>query len=147
MSGSTTFSIGELARRSGVKATTIRYYEGIGLVPAPCRSDGRQRRYGEAEVRRLGFIRHSRDLGFSVGAIRELLALSGQPEGSCTDIDEIAKRHVVAIDRRIEQLVALRGVLERMIEECGHGQIGDCRVMQILSDFEHLEHEEHASID
>ena len=75
-------SIGELARRSGVKVATIRYYEQAGLAPVPVRTDGRQRRYGPAAVGRLNFIRNARELGFEVSAVRELLALSEQPQPS-----------------------------------------------------------------
>jgi len=141
------FSIGDVSRRAGVKVATIRYYEEIGLMPVPSRTSGRQRRYRQAEVDRLGFIRHSRELGFSVEAIRELLALSRRPADSCTNIDEMARRHLLAIDRRIEQLVALRTVLEQMVEECGHGRVGECRVIQILADYDHRMHEEHGRVE
>lgn len=140
-------SIGELSRRTGVKSTTIRYYETIGLMPAPKRTRGMQRIYGEAEVDRLGFIRHSRELGFSVDAIREILALRVHVKGSCTNIDEIAHRHMLTIDRRINQLVELRTMLQKMVEECGHGQVGECRVIQILSDYNHHVHEKHARVE
>jgi DNA-binding transcriptional MerR regulator len=75
-------SIGILAKRTGTKVQTIRYYEQIGLMPKPGRSDGGQRRYGNDELDRLAFIRHSRELGFSLEAIRELLDLSDRPERS-----------------------------------------------------------------
>ena len=71
--------IGRLAELTGVKIPTIRFYEQNGLVPPPCRTEGRQRRYDESAVRRLHFIRHARDLGFSVEDIRQLLALSEHP--------------------------------------------------------------------
>ena len=95
-------SIGELSRRTGVKVPTIRYYEEVGLMPAPPRTAGKQRRYGPAEVDRLNFIRHARELGFEVGAIRELLAMSAQPDRSCAEVDQIARRHLSEVDRRIE---------------------------------------------
>jgi DNA-binding transcriptional MerR regulator len=63
-------SIGELSRRTGVKVPTIRYYESVALMPAPPRSEGKQRRYGKPEVSRLTFIRHARELGFEIDAIR-----------------------------------------------------------------------------
>ena len=126
--------IGELSRRTGVKVTTIRYYEGIGLMPAPARAESGQRRYRAAEVNRLNFIRHARELGFDFEAIRELLALSAQPERSCAEVDGIARRHVAAIERRIARLVALRAELQRMVDECGHGRVSDCRVIETLAD-------------
>jgi DNA-binding transcriptional MerR regulator len=127
-------SIGELAQRTGVKVPTIRYYESIGLMPSPTRSEGRQRRYEAAQVSRLNFIRHSRELGFEVDAIRELLAMSEQPEQSCAKADRIATRHLGEVERRIVQLKALRKELRRMLEECRHGRISDCRVIETLAE-------------
>lgn len=127
-------TIGELSRRTGVKVPTIRYYEQIGLMPAPARTEGKQRRYDSAELTRLNFIRHARELGFEVDAIRELLALSAQPDRSCAEVDQITRRHLVEVDRRIEQLQALRLELRRMVGECAHGQISECRIIQVLAE-------------
>lgn len=127
-------SIGELARRTGVKAPTIRYYEQAGLAPAPARTSGKQRRYGPAAVARLNFIRHARELGFEVKAVRELLTLSERPDKSCAEVDEIARRHVEQIDRRIARLAALRRELQRSLDACGHGRVGDCRVIEALTE-------------
>ena len=118
----------------GVKVPTIRYYKSIGLMPSPTRSEGRQRRYEAAQVSRLNFIRHSRELGFEVDAIRELLAMSEQPEQSCAKADRIATRHLGEVERRIVQLKALRKELRRMLEECRHGRISDCRVIETLAE-------------
>ena len=136
-------AIGELSRRTGVKVTTVRYYEEVGLMPAPPRTGGRQRRYGEAEVSRLEFIRHARDLGFEVAAIRELLQLSAQPERSCAEVDAIARHHISEVERRIGQLQALGEELRRMVDECGHGRMSECRVVQVLADHRHCEHRRH----
>ena len=70
------FSIGDLSRRTGVKVPTIRYYESMGLISSSARSEGNQRRFGQTELERLSFIRHARDLGFSLENIRELVGLS-----------------------------------------------------------------------
>jgi len=126
--------IGELARRTGVKVPTIRFYEQIGLLPQPPRTEGNQRRYGKAEVDRLNFIRHSRELGFEVDDIRGLLEMSSQPQASCHQADSIALNHLAEIDRRIASLKALRGELSRMVEECTHGRICDCRIIEVLAD-------------
>ena len=136
-------AIGELSRRTSLKVTTIRYYEEIGLMPAPLRSEGKQRRYGQDEVSRLEFIRHARDLGFEVAAIRELLALSTQPERSCAEVDAIARRHISELRRRIGQLEALGDELGRMVDECGHGRMCECRVIQVLADHRHCQHGQH----
>lgn len=126
--------IGELSRRTGVKVPTIRFYEQIGLLAAPPRTDGNQRRYGKPEVERLNFIRHSRELGFEVEDIRELLEMAASPQASCHQADSIARNHLTEIDRRIASLTALRGELTRMVEECGHGRICDCRIIEVLAD-------------
>jgi DNA-binding transcriptional MerR regulator len=126
--------IGELSRRTGVKVPTIRFYEQIGLLPSPPRTVGNQRRYGKPEVERLNFIRHSRELGFEVEDIRELLDMAASPQASCHQADSIARNHLTEIDRRIASLTALRGELTRMVEECGHGRICDCRIIEVLAD-------------
>lgn len=126
--------IGELAKRTAVKVATIRFYEQIGLLSAPPRTEGNQRRYGKAEVDRLNFIRHSRELGFEIDDIRELLAMNAEPQLSCHQADSIAQSHLSEIDRRIASLQALKGELTRMIDECGHGRICDCRIIEALAD-------------
>lgn len=127
------FSIGELARRTGVKVPTIRYYEEIGLLPSPARTEGRQRRYGEHEQARLDFIRHARGLGFEIGAIRELLALNADPSQPCAHADEIATRHLAAVEQRISQLQGLRTELRKMLKACDGGSVADCQVLESLS--------------
>lgn len=136
-------SIGELSRRTGVKAPTIRYYESVALMRPPSRSEGQQRRYSEAEVSRLTFVRHARELGFEIAAIRELLAMSERPDQSCAEADRIARRHMSEVDRRIGQLTALRAELQRMVDACGHGRVGDCRVIETLANHQHCEHPHH----
>ena len=127
-------SIGGLARRTGTKVQTIRYYEKIGIMPEPGRTEGNQRRYGEAELDRLSFVRHARQLGFSLEAIRELLGLSDQPERSCGEVDGIARRQLRHVEQRIARLDALRTELVRMIDDCEGGTVGDCRVLEVLRD-------------
>jgi DNA-binding transcriptional MerR regulator len=126
--------IGELSRLTGVKVPTIRFYEQIGLIESPPRTEGNQRRYGADEVRRLNFIRHARELGFEVDDIRELLDMSGKPQASCHQADSIARNHLSEIDRRIASLTALRSELSRMVDECHHGRICDCRIIEVLAD-------------
>ncbi|GLK67333.1 MerR family transcriptional regulator [Hansschlegelia plantiphila] len=127
-------SIGDLAAMTGTKIPTIRYYESIGLMPEPARSAGNQRAYGDRHATRLAFIRHARELGFALDAIRELLALSDDPDRSCFDADRIAKEQLVAVQRRIVRLKALETELERMLGDCRHGSIRECRVIEVLGD-------------
>lgn len=127
-------SIGTLAKRTGTKVQTIRYYEQIGLLPEPGRTAGGQRRYGDAELDRLAFVRHARQLGFSLEAIRELLDLSDHPDQSCHDADSIARRQLKQVEQRIARLDALRTELRRMIHECSGGNTADCKVLEVLRD-------------
>jgi DNA-binding transcriptional MerR regulator len=116
---------------------TIRYYEQIGLLPAPPRTEGQQRRYSKAAVARLSFIRHSRELGFDVDAIRTLVSLQDDPDQSCATADQIAKTHLVEVEKRIASLNALRDELRRMVKQCASGRVGDCRVIETLADTTH----------
>lgn len=126
--------IGELAARTGSNAETIRYYERIGLVPAPARTGSNYRDYLPGHVERLNFIRHARGLGFDIADIRSLLALGEQPDRSCGEVDTIASGHLAAVEGKIAQLERLKAELGRMLEQCRGGQIADCRVMGALSD-------------
>jgi DNA-binding transcriptional MerR regulator len=130
-------SIGVLAEETGCKVPTIRYYEKIGLMPAPIRTEGNQRRYGPAHVDRLGFIRHARELGFALDRIREILTLGDRPDRSCAEVDRIARDHLAAVDARIARLTALREELRRMVTQCGTGKVADCRVIEVLADYTH----------
>jgi len=128
-----TVTIGRLAKASNVKVTTIRYYESIGLIDPPDRSEGGQRIYDEKAVERMRFIRHARDLGFPLEAIRELIALSRNEDRSCAEVDAIARRHAADVKQRIKRLKALERELNRMIKECSVDRISDCRIMEVLS--------------
>lgn len=128
------YAIGEVSRQTGIKVPTIRYYENVGLLASPARTEGQQRRYGAVDVARLNFIRHARDLGFEISDIRELLTLSAEPERSCKEVDVIARRHLADVDRRISQLTTLRTELRRMVEECRQGRVCECRVIEALSE-------------
>ncbi|MDX6750710.1 helix-turn-helix domain-containing protein [Geminicoccaceae bacterium 1502E] len=130
----TGMAIGELARRTGTKVQTIRYYEQIGLLPEPLRTEGGQRRYGEAARRRLGFVRHARELGFGLEAIRELLDLAAAPGRDCAHADRIAKANLGDVRRKIARLQALEQELARMVEECRGGRVEECRVLEVLAD-------------
>lgn len=127
------FSIGELAARSGCKVPTIRYYEGVGLLEQSSRTEGGQRRYGEDAVRRLVFVRRSRELGFSLETIQSLIDLSRDRDRSCTEVDVIATEHLAEIEDRLQSLVAMRDALSDVIDQCRRTTILECRVIDALS--------------
>lgn len=127
-------SIGTLSRKTGTKVQTIRYYEQIGLMNKAGRTAGGQRRYFEKDLDRLAFIRHSRQLGFSLETIRELLDLSDNPAQSCADADSIARRQLKQVEQRIKRLQALKKELKRMVAECKGDSVAECKVLEVLRD-------------
>lgn len=136
-------SIGEAARLSGVKAPTIRYYEQIGLLPVPPRTEGNRRYYESEDLRRLAFIRHARELGFEVAAIRTLLMLQDDPNQPCGIADAIARARLTEVEQRIASLTALKAELEVMVEGCRHGRLAECRVIEVLADHGQCMHPHH----
>lgn len=126
-------SIGELSKRTGVKVPTIRYYEQIGMLAAPDRSCGNQRRYERQDLDQLSFIKHARDLGLSLNAIRDLIDLSAHPEQPCADADRIVEEHLTSVRDRIARLRRLEVELERIATTCKTGKVGDCSVIHALS--------------
>ncbi len=131
--------IGELSRATDTHIETIRYYERIGLLPAPHRTAANYRSYDDAHRARLSFVRHSRELGFTIEEIRSLLDLSDHPDRDCGDADRIATRHLEQVEEKIVQLSALRDELSRIIGRCRGGLAGDCRVIEALGDHRHCE--------
>ncbi|WP_090159774.1 helix-turn-helix domain-containing protein [Loktanella sp. DSM 29012] len=128
------YSIGQMSRQTGVKVTTIRYYESRGLIPSPARTAGGQRRYDEAALERLAFLRHARELGFGLDDIADLMALAKEPAEDCAPAHEIARRQLAAVDRRMTILGQLRKELARMTNADDNGQAADCRIIQVLGD-------------
>jgi DNA-binding transcriptional MerR regulator len=135
--------IGEAARQSGVKVPTIRYYEQIGLLPAPLRSGGNRRHYNDSDLRRLAFIRHARELGFEIDAIRTLLTLQNSPSQPCATADVIARARLAEVDQRINSLAALKAELELMVDGCRRGRVAECRVIEVLADHGKCAHARH----
>jgi Cu(I)-responsive transcriptional regulator len=138
-------TIGALGKAAAVKVETIRYYERIGLLAPPIRTASGYRLYGPEHVQRLAFIRHSRELGFHLDAIRELLALSDDPDRSCAEADRIARVHLREVEGRLASLQALRSELKRMIGQCSRNRIADCRVIGVLADHAHCLSRDHHS--
>lgn len=126
-------AIGDLARQTGTKVNTIRFYEDIGLLPRAVRTASGRRSYSVPDVRRLAFIRHGRGLGFSVDEIRSLLALSDEPERDCAEAAAIARRHLQDIETRIARLETLRDALSEVAVSCEGGRARDCRVIEAIA--------------
>ena len=126
-------SIGELSRKTGVKIPTIRYYEQMELVVAPERSEGNQRRYTTTELNRLLFIKHARNLGLKIDAIKELLELSAHPDQPCEDANRIAENHLETVRKQIARLQSLEAELQRITSGCESGTIKSCYVIEALS--------------
>jgi Cu(I)-responsive transcriptional regulator len=126
--------IGDLAKATGTKAVTIRYYEQIGLLPAPARTEGNYRAYSQEHTRRLRFIRRCRDLGFPLDQIRGLLRLASQEDRACSEVDRITAQHLTEIEQKIADLKRLAEELRRLSACChGNGIIADCRIIEALS--------------
>src|SRR5947209_8454967 len=117
--------IGDLAKATGTKVVTVRYYEQAGLLPAPMRTAGNYRAYGVDHLHRLRFIRRCRDLGFSVEQVRELLALTEQGERDCCAVDQIAREHLTAVEQKIADLQRLAGELRRISSQCQGGSVAE----------------------
>lgn len=131
--------IGELSRATGTNIETIRYYERIGLLPAPDRTAANYRSYSDTHRARLQFVRHSRDLGFTIEEVRSLLDLSDDPTRECGAADRIATAHLEQVEEKIAQLTSLRNELTRIVGRCRGGIAADCRVIEALSDHSHCE--------
>lgn len=136
-------SIGQLSKQSGVKVTTIRYYESIGLIPEPTRSDSGRRLYGAKAVSTLSFVRHCRDLGFSMEAIENLLQIQTEPNQSCDTVELIARDQLAEVNKRIDQLMSLQKELNRIVQTCEGGHVGDCKIIAALSDHDQCVVSEH----
>ena len=125
-------SIGALSTKTGVNIETIRYYEKIGLLPAPYRSEGRQRRYDHGLMQRLQFVRRARELGFSIDEIRVLLRLADHGAPACSEAKAITERHLADIRGKIADLKKLSRVLSNLTENCEADAQALCPILETL---------------
>jgi MerR family transcriptional regulator, mercuric resistance operon regulatory protein len=125
-------TIGGLSELTGVHIETIRYYEKIGVLPLPMRTESGRRIYGPMERRILAFVRRSRELGFSLDEVRTLLRLGGPEKASCREVREIATRHLVAIRAKINDLRKLERLLAKTVAQCTGTTAPKCPVLDIL---------------
>ncbi len=128
----TPFTIGSLSKGTGCKIETIRYYERIGLLPEPPRSQGGHRLYEEAHLKRLTFIRRSRELGFTLQEVRGLLRLVDGGEYSCAEVKALTLDHVAELRRKLADLRKVKRVLEEMAAECDGGEVPECPIIDAL---------------
>ena len=125
-------SRGELARRSGVNIETILYFEKIGTVAAPPRSQGGHRVYDESHVRLFSFIRSARELGFAPGEIRALLNLGAPSNAGCAEVRELASQHLARVRQKMVDLARLEVLLASTIDRCSGGAAPECAVIDLL---------------
>ena len=123
--------IGMLSKHTGCKIETIRYYERIRLLPAPPRTSGGHRAYGDAHLRRLFFIRRARHLGFALSEVRTLLGLS-DGGGNCAEVKAVTLDHLAQVRRKIGDLRRLESVLGELAAQCEGGAVPDCPVIDAL---------------
>ncbi|HLJ62934.1 MAG TPA: helix-turn-helix domain-containing protein [Stellaceae bacterium] len=127
---------GALAVRSGCNIETIRYYEHIGILPPPPRSRGGHRLYGPDLIKRLNFVRRSRELGFTLEEIRQLLRLVDGSNYTCAQIETLVHAHARDVREKIADLMKLKSVLEAMAAQCVGGAVPDCPIIDALFDAE-----------
>lgn len=125
-------NIGEASRASAVSAKMIRYYEQIGLIPPPARTDAGYRAYTEADIHRLHFIRRARDLGFPVTEIRVLLSLWNDKSRHSADVKRLAQQHIAELERRMENLRQMAETLKALVHCCAGDQRPDCPILEQL---------------
>ena len=127
-------NIGQAAKASGVSAKMIRHYEEVGLTPAASRSEAGYRQYGEAEVHSLRFIRHARDLGFSIAQIAELVGLWQNRRRSSSRVKALALAHVAELESKVAKLQAMKDTLQHLAHCCHGDDRPDCPILDRLAD-------------
>ena len=125
---------GELARRTGVNIETIRYFENIGVLATPDRTEGGHRVYDEEHVRTLGFVRRARNLGFTPQEVRAILALGGPGKACCAEVRTIAEHHLEQVRAKLADLVELERLLTATVEHCSGKPAPECAVMDLIED-------------
>ncbi|MCL1049259.1 helix-turn-helix domain-containing protein [Shewanella abyssi] len=128
------YSVGQLANESGCKVETVHYYEKIGLMPEPPRTEGGHRVYALPDVKRLNFIRRSRELGFKIEQIKELLKLIDEPNHYCGEVKAMAMQQARVVEDKINDLQRLQLALNEMVTQCtaSNKSIDDCPIVDAL---------------
>ena len=126
-------NIGEAATSSGVSAKMIRHYESVGLFPQAQRTESGYRQYTDKEVSTLRFIRQSRDLGFSIEQIRELLGLWQNRRRPSRQVKALAQAHIQELEEKLHELQAMKATLEHLVECCHGDERPDCPIIETLA--------------
>ncbi|MBB4822361.1 MerR family copper efflux transcriptional regulator [Pseudomonas alcaligenes] len=125
-------NIGQAAKKSGLTAKMIRYYESIGLLPEAGRSDSGYRQYSQQDLHSLAFIRRSRDLGFSLEEVGKLLQLWQDRGRASADVKALARDHITELNRKIAELAGLRDTLQELVDHCQGDHRPDCPILKDL---------------
>lgn len=126
-------NIGEAAKAAGVSAKMIRHYESVGLFPEAARTASGYRQYTDKEVTTLRFIRQSRDLGFSIEQIRELLGLWQNRRRPSRQVRALAQAHILELDEKLKELQAMKATLEHLVQCCHGDDRPDCPIIDTLA--------------
>ncbi len=126
------YAIGQMSRETGVNIETIRYYERIGILPKPDRTAGGNRQYNEDQLKRLNFIRRSRDLGFRLDEIRGLFEMVDRKDFTCGEVHDLTVDHLASVRDKISNLKKLEKALSAMVSECSRGDVPDCPILDTL---------------
>lgn len=131
-------NIGQAAAASGVSAKMIRHYESVGLLSAAARTDAGYRQYGDDDVQTLRFIRHSRDLGFSIAEIGQLLSLWRDKSRPSREVKALAREHIRELEEKAQELLAMKSALEHLVRGCRGDERPECPIIEGLQSDEPL---------
>ena len=126
------YAIGEMSNLTGVNIETVRYYERIGIMPKPDRTNGGNRQYNHDQLKRLSFIKRCRDLGFSLDEIRALLEMVDRRDFTCGEVHGMTVDHLATVKKKVADLRRLEKALQAMAAECGKGDVPDCPIIDTL---------------
>ena len=130
-------TIGGLSKQTGCHIETVRYYERIGVLLKPPRTEGGHRLYGKEQIKRLMFVRRSRELGFSLGEIRTLLKLVDGKQYTCREVKALMEEHLGDIKKKISDLKRLQKTLADISSQCEGGMVPECPSIDALFEEKH----------
>ena len=130
----TMLSIGKIAKRAGISVETIRFYEHKGLLQEPQRKESGYRQYQEEDIRKLVFIQHAKNLGFSLNEIRELMSLQTDSKSTSREVKDLAQHKLHDIEEKIKMLQRMRQTLKHLVDKCpGKGPTSECPILDALA--------------